>query len=166
MSNAAQQHRGAGVIAHQQDQIDQLVRLEQRFDPREGSRRDLVVAEDLPAEFDDRRVGLAQALRALAVLDDVDDVARHADLQGFGLVRGPFEPAVHFARDGENGDLARFRIEAGLMAQIVIDRVMRLDRLGAVKVDAGRPAQADDGLARRAGAVVGALAGIVQILAL
>ncbi len=125
-----------------------------------------MLADRLAAEFDDRGVEFAQACRALAMLDHVDDVLRNADLQRFGLVRRPFEAAVHLARDGEDRDFAHFRIEAGLVAQIVVDGGVRLDRLGAVEVNARRAAQADDGLARRIGAVVGALAELVQILAL
>ena len=67
-----------------------------------------MIAENLPAEFDDGGVSFVEPLRALAVFDDVDDLARNAFLQGFRLVRGPFELAVHLARDGEDGDLAVF----------------------------------------------------------
>ena len=62
-------------------------------------------------------------------------------------------------------DLARLGVE-NLKAQILIRHIMRVDRLGTVKVEAGRPAQADDRLSRRAGAVEGTLADLVQILAL
>ena len=125
-----------------------------------------MLADGLAAEFDDRRLDFAQARGAFAVLDDVDDARRHADRQRFGLVRRPFEPAVHFTRHREDRDLTDFRIEAGLVTQIAVDRVVRVDGLGAVKVNARRTAQPDDGLARRIGAVVGALADLVQILAL
>src|SRR5580693_9851079 len=68
------QRRGRRVVAHQHDQLDQLGRREQLLHPRKAFRRDFVVAKGLPAELDDRRVSLVQALRALAMLDDVDDV--------------------------------------------------------------------------------------------
>ncbi len=125
-----------------------------------------MLADCLAAEFDDRCIECAQAFGAFAVLDHVDDCRRDADLQGFGFVRRPFESAVHLARHREDRDLADFRIEAGLVTQIPVDRIVRFDRLRAVQMDARRAAQTDDGLARRIGAVIGALADLVQILAL
>ncbi len=124
-----------------------------------------MIAQHLPAEFDHGRVGFAQTFRALAVLDDVDGFRRDADFQGFRLVRGPFELAVHLARHSEDGDFADYGTVGRLVTQVLADDIVRLDGLGAVEVDAARPAQADDGAARRRGAIVGALAGVVQVLA-
>src|ERR1700723_431641 len=123
-------------------------------------------ADSLATELDDRGVSFVDALRAFAMLDDVDDFGRHADLQSFRLVRRPFEPAVHFAGDGKDRDFAHLRIEAGLKAQMRVQRIVRVHRAGAVEMNAGGPAQADNGLARRRGAVVSALAGLVEVLAL
>ena len=119
-----------------------------------------MVAKNLAAEFDDGGVGFIEALRTFAVLDDVDDLLHNAFLQRFRFVRRPLETAVHLARHREDGDLARLRVET-LKAQMLVHHVVRLDRLGAVEMQAGRSAQADDGLARRVGAVIGALANLV-----
>src|SRR5580692_1654246 len=149
---------GSGVVAHQQDELDQLGRREKFFDPCESFRGDLVVTEGLAAEFDDRGVGFVEALRTLAVFDDVDDVLRHTFLQRFGLMGGPFELAVHLAGDRKDGDLAGFRIEH-FEAQIIAELGAGTDGLWAVKRNAARSAQTDDRLSRRRGAVEGSLAG-------
>ena len=59
--DGGEQRRGAGVVAHQHHQLDELVRPEQRLRLGEGFRRHLVVAENLPSELDDRRVGFVEA---------------------------------------------------------------------------------------------------------
>src|SRR5262249_57431291 len=120
---------------------------------------------DLAAKLDDHGIGGLEPFSAAAMLDGVDDLCRHAFLQRLRLVRHPFELAVHLARCGQNGDLADARREARLKAQIAVDRVQGLARAGTVKPNASRPLQPGDRRARRAGAVVGALAYLVQILA-
>src|SRR5438132_9494626 len=64
-----QQGCGARIVAHEQNDIDQLVRSEQRLCIGESCRVHLVVAPDLAAKRDDRRVALVQAAGAAAMLD-------------------------------------------------------------------------------------------------
>src|SRR6266498_995137 len=80
--DGGQQCGGAGVVSHQQHEIDELVRAKQRLGLRESSRGHLVIAPDLAAEVDDRGVGRIEAIGAFTKLDDVDDVCLDAFLQG------------------------------------------------------------------------------------
>ena len=95
-----------------------------------------MVTPDLPPELDDDGVHLLEPFGALAVLDDVDHRRRNAFLQGFSLVRDPFELIVHLARRDQDGDLARARRDAGLEAEIAVERGELLAPL-AVELNAG-----------------------------
>src|SRR5262245_64813213 len=125
-----------------------------------------MVAPELAAERNDERVGRVESVEAAAMLDGVDDALRHAFLERFRLVRGPFELAVHLARRDQDRDLADARRDAGLESEIAVDRREMGGGLRAVELHAGRPLQAGDGRTRRLRAVVGSLAGLVEILAL
>jgi hypothetical protein len=114
--DGGEERRRAGIVAHQHHQLDQLVRSELRLHLRERFRAHLVVAKDLAAELDHRRVSLIQAVGRLAMLDHVDDAWLDAFLQRFRLVRAPLELAVHLARRGEDCDLAHARRETRLEA--------------------------------------------------
>src|SRR5262249_59781007 len=96
--DGGEQRGGAGIVANEHHQLDELVRPEQRLRLGKNFRRHLVVAKNLPPELDDCRIGLVEAGGRLAMLDDVDDARIDALLERLRLVRGPFELAVHLAR--------------------------------------------------------------------
>src|SRR5207237_8901785 len=62
-----QQGRGARIVAHEQNDIDQLVRSEQRLCIGESCRVHLALEADVAAMLDDRRVVLAAATGPAAV---------------------------------------------------------------------------------------------------
>ncbi len=99
-----------------------------------------------------------------AVLDGVDRRGRHADLQGLGLVRAPFELAVHLARGDEDRGLAHARRQPGVEPQIAVERGDVLVA-PAPQMDAGRALQAGECGARHRGAVERRPAGLVEVLA-
>src|SRR5260221_1427986 len=127
--DGSEQRRGAGVVAPQHPQFDELVRAEQRLRLGERLRRHLVIAENLAAELDHRGVGFVEAGRGLPVLDDVDDARFDPLLQRLWLVRRPFEPAVHLARGPQDRDLADARGKARLEALVAVWRASILVRL-------------------------------------
>src|SRR2546430_4440993 len=128
-----EQRRGAGIVAHQHHQLDELVRPEQRLRLGEGFRRHLVVMKNLAAELDNRGVGFVEACGGLAVLDHLDDACLDPCLERLGLVRCPFELAVHLARGCQDGDLAYARRKSRFEAQVPVERTRVLGRLRAVE---------------------------------
>ncbi len=141
------------------------MRPEQRLGLGKGFRGHLVVAPDFAAELDHHRVRRVESSGALAMLDHVDHGGLDAFLQGFRLVRDPFELAVHLARGREDRKLAHPRREARLEAQIAIDGGHVGGDLRRVELHAGGPLQAGNGGARRGGAVVGLLPGFIEVFA-
>src|SRR5947207_7410733 len=59
-------------------------------------------------------------------------------------MRRPFELAVELAGGGQNGQFANPSAEAGLVAQVAVERACVAGKLRAVEVDAARPTQAPD----------------------
>ena len=99
------------------------------------------------------------------MLDGVDRGLRHADLQRHRLMRGPFKPAVAFARSDENGDLALTLAEARLKAQIAPDGPVGLAENWRMQLDPRWPLEAPNRAASGIGAAVEhKLSGIVEIL--
>src|SRR5437762_1027103 len=119
--------------------------------------------KNLAAELDNRGVGFVEACGGLAVLDHLDDARLDPCLERLGLVRCPFELAVHLARGCQDGDLAYARRKSRFEAQVPVERTRVLGRLRAVEPDAARALQPRDRGARRRHTVVMPLAELVQI---
>jgi hypothetical protein len=117
-----EQRRRPGVIGHQRDEIDQSTGTEVLQSPGEGLRRHLPRAEDLASQFDDDCVGMVEAARVEAALDDFDDVAGDAFAESFGLMRCPLETTVELPGGGENGQLANASSQPRFVSQIAIER--------------------------------------------
>ena len=97
-----------------------------------------MIAEDLPAKLDHRRVGLVERGRGPPVLNHVDDARFDALFKRLRLVRRPFELAVHLARGRQDRNLADAREKSRLEPQVAIERARVRGRLRAVKPDAAR----------------------------
>ena len=99
----SEQGRRPGVVAHQRDEIDECAVAEVPQCTCERLRRHLSRTKDLATHFDNNCVGLVEAARIEAMLDDCDDVLGDAFAERLGLMRRPFELAVELTRGGENG---------------------------------------------------------------
>jgi len=80
-------------------------------------------------------------------------------------MRDPFELAVELAGGRENRNLPHARRIAGLVAQVLVDRVHMRGNLRTVELDAGRSLQPGNRPTWRDRAVIGGTSGLVQILA-
>ena len=134
----AEECRCAGIIAHEGDEIDQSTKAELPSGPSEGRRHHLPRAEDLTAELDDDRVGLVQAVRIPAVLDDFDDILGNALAERLRLVCCPFKLIVEFTGSGEDGQFTNASSESCLVSQIAVERPGVSREFGTVEQDTAR----------------------------
>jgi len=117
-----------GIIAHERDEIDQRAAAELPQRPCEGRRRHPPRAEDLAAELNDDRVGLVQAVRIAAVLDDLDDLRGDTLAERLGFVRCPFELAVELTGGGEDGQFTNPTSQPRLVSQVAVEQAGHVAR--------------------------------------
>ena len=79
-----QHRRVRRVRAHQPDDVHQVPHAEGALGAHVGRRADVVVAEQLPAERDQRRVLLAHAVQRPVAAHDVDQLRLQARREGLG----------------------------------------------------------------------------------
>ena len=97
--------RGAGVAAHQGDDVDEAGLAEVCHGPAVGLRAEAAGAEDLAASLDDAGLPVAEPVERLAVPHNVDDGGVEADRHRLQLVQRPLERRVVLARRGQDGEL-------------------------------------------------------------
>src|SRR5262249_53578680 len=132
----------------------------------EDCRRHLSRAKDLTTEFDNDRVGLIQAARIFAMLDDVDDLPGNTLGDCFRHVRRPFKLAVELTGGGQNGQFANTSSQSRLMTQIVIEWPGIPRELRTVQQNAAGTSQTSDGPALRVDkAVISTLPHLIQLVA-
>ena len=85
--------------------------------PGKGCRCNLSCAEDFAAQLDDDRVGLFEAARVEAVLDDLDDLTGDAFAERLGFTRCPFELAVELMCGREDGQFANASSQSRFVSQ-------------------------------------------------
>jgi hypothetical protein len=124
------------------------------------------LAEDLTAELDDDRIGLVQATRILAMLDDFDDLPGNTLVDRLRLVSSPFKLAIELTGSGEDGQFANTSSQSRLVSQIAVERSGMSREFGTVEQDTAGAPQTPDRPALGVGeAVIGTLPCIIQLFA-